>query len=114
MLQSLRRTLDLSDAEYQALLAVRDGLRAGELELDMRDGCKCIAGHMGARLGEAGMSGAAYTQKISFLPLRHPMRQLCYPPRAGWWATGVNGYDAKPAQAADAIDRVLVGADPWI
>ena len=53
MLQSLRRTLDLSDGEYRALLAVRDKLRAGELELDMRDGCKCIAGHMGARLGEA-------------------------------------------------------------
>jgi hypothetical protein len=80
----------------------------------MRDGCRCISGHMGARLGENGMSGAAYTQKISGLPLRHPMRQLCYPPRAVWWRTGVNGYDATPRQAAEAIDRMLVGADPWL
>jgi hypothetical protein len=114
MLQSIAESLGLSAEEYRALIAVRDGLRAGKLRLDMHNGDCCIAGHMQAHVGKR-----FFTTEVGRLDQTHLLRQLCYPPvlhkRWLWfdWQRENPGWQATPAQAADAIDRVLLGVNPW-
>ena len=120
MLQDIGKTIGLSELELEALLEVRDCLRREQLTFfDMRCGFFCIAGHMGKRLGmDSDKSRSEYTEHISSLPLDSPMRQLCYPPPPktppAKGASDINrGYHAGQVEAAQAIDRMLSGGDPW-
>lgn len=113
-------SLGLNQVQFDALITVRDRLRAGKVEdftMFTNDGC--IAGQIQRVLRESGHNESGYqgntiwhSSTRYFIDHRNEedrntmLEGLFFPNPS-------SGYNANQYQAADAIDRVLEGQPAW-